>query len=217
MSTLAVITITQGHRPELLAGAVASIADQGHAANHHIITAPTIADWQRETWNAQILADYICFVDDDDVICNDSINRCVAALDANRNVGLVFTYEDLVSIDGSLLGEGYRNNITLMDVASAPTACHHLSMFRSSLVDQEVMNVCKETGAPIDWLMRAYVALKHNCIQLPFVGYKWRQDTENRISYNFNNSVNWQAARNWTRGLIGRQNLFKLVDVAAIN
>jgi hypothetical protein len=179
MPKFAVVMVTQGTR-DTQAAAEASVRSQLPAGvDFHVIVDATSNDnltgWNERIWEARLLADFVAFVDDDDLVENDSIavlQRCVNETGAD----LAFTCERITTVYGrkhNLVDRMPHTTPTYANIAEQSMATHHLAFFRTALVGQEVMDAHKATGAPIDWLMRAAVASKGRAVHVPIVGYNW--------------------------------------------
>lgn len=169
---LAISTVTLNRRPEWLAECVRSVRDQMPVDSVHNIVDGT--DFLPAKWSATQVGDYFAWVDDDDLVCNDALSLCVRALE-QTGAGVAFTYEQQMDAEGRDLGAPDRSVVHLSDVAMHPRMLHHLAVMRSDALSPHVLDLAAEFGLGIDWLCRAWCALKHGAIQVPIVGYRWRQ------------------------------------------
>lgn len=119
-------------------------------------------------------APFVCFVDDDDIVVNDSIRLTYAALEAYPEAGVAFTSEVMIDEAGHVLRHN-NNPVTYQDVANMPTAIHGLAMIRTRCVNPEAAAFARAYGAGIDWLTVASAALEHGAIHVPIIGYHWRR------------------------------------------
>lgn len=122
----------------------------------------------------------VACLDWDDVLVSDAVFPCHSVL-KKQNPGCVFTFQEKISGDDSHISV-QNAPVSKLDVASVPESIHHLCVINSSYIPMEVFDLIEKI-APIciDWLVRAYVALRFGAIQIPMVGYKWRMH-ENQSS-----------------------------------
>lgn len=113
-------------------------------------------------------------LDHDDVLPPGGLEACEAALQAT-GAGVAFTWQR--SIDGSGGTQKERTEpVRPRDVASTPDSIHHLSVLRTDLIPPQLLSEIKAARLlHIDWVVRAYLALVHGAVQVPMIGYLWRQ------------------------------------------
>ncbi len=176
-------TLTRHDRAAWLAECKASVQGVDH------IIADGFLDFQETRWNLAHSAEFVAWVDDDDRVVGDAIQQCVRAL-KETGAGVAFTQEARIDESGKRI-DTYSpwDSVTLRDVAMHPQALHHLAVVRSSALAPEVLEQAQRIGIGIDWLMRAHAALRHGAVQVPMIGYKWRQHdgAESRTDH-------WRAA-----------------------
>lgn len=128
---------------------------------------------QEARWKAAMMDEFVCFVDDDDYISQDSLSRCVEALNAT-GAGMAFTNEVLVDGNGKVLSrnDGIKNYDM---IPLTPMIIHHMSVVRRSALSQECYDIAVEHGCGIEWLMKAHAALKYGAVHVPIDGYFWVQ------------------------------------------
>jgi hypothetical protein len=177
MPTFAVVMVTQGNRPTQ-AAAEASVHRQLPAGiDFHVLldktTDGTLAGWNDLIWKSRDLADFVAFVDDDDLVENDSIailQQCILSTHAD----VAFTCERVAHADGRTIADRMpRQTPTYGDIAMYPMASHHLAFLRTAHVAPEALVMHANTGAPVDWTMRAWVATHGRAMHVPIVGYTW--------------------------------------------
>lgn len=145
------------------------MAAQLEPGDFHLIVQTT--DLMMSRWQSLSLGEVICWVDDDDYVMNDAIPRCKRALE-QIDAGIAFTNEKIAH------DLAKRDVRMYSDVATIPSAIHHLAMFRTALMNQCVHEDYLEVGAGLEWLMKGYVALKHNAVHVPIDGYFWTQSPQ---------------------------------------
>jgi hypothetical protein len=140
--------------------------------NHVVIECKNESDYAQSRWDSLHLDKYVAFVDDDDYVYPDAINQCVKALD-ETGMGIAFTDQAIVDEHGLQI---YLHNdrVRPSSVVMTPQAIHHLAVVRSSCLTDEPLRKALEIGIGIDWLCKAYVALKHGAVHVPITGYAWR-------------------------------------------
>lgn len=171
---LAVVTLTRNDRPDWLAECMASVQDTLPAGAEHRVV-PCMDRFQEVRWDTTVNsgAEYVAWVDDDDVVLPHALARCLAALEAT-GAGIAFTHEDEMDARGHRDSRVHRR-LTTHDVAMSPRLLHHLAVVRVSAIDPEILAHARAIGIGIDWLMRAGPALQYGAVQVPMVGYLWRR------------------------------------------
>lgn len=172
---ITVLTPTRNLWPAWLEECRASVAASLPASRHvvvHCLPEEYVA--LRTTPQA---TEYVAWVDDDDRVMPGAIQACVDAMEST-GVGVAFTYEARIDQAGDRLGAVDTRRRTLRDVAMHPRGMHHLTVLRSRLIAPEVIEHAHRIGLGVDWLVRAYLALKHGVVHVPVVGYEWRQHGE---------------------------------------
>lgn len=197
--SVSVITLTRGDRQALLVECAQSVATALPEGGRHVI-ADGRGEFQRTRFDSTVgLGGYVAWVDDDDLVCNDALGLCAKALDES-GAGIAFTFESGWFSDGSMLATDYREK-SLRDVAMHPQAIHHLAMVNTACLDPVVLAEAQRIGTGIDWLMRAYAALKHGAVQVPVIGYQWRQHDEQEsrtVAWNLRYTASMRALREVT-------------------
>ena len=161
-----VITHTAGNRSNELDRCKQSVANQLDEGDLHQVIHTT--DLMKARWDSLQLADYIAWVDDDDYIMNDSLRLCKQAIQ-KHDVGIAFTNEFLYE------GAVHRAQRFYSDVATVPSAIHHLCLLKTSLIPESVWHDYVRIGMGLEWLIKGYLALKFGAIHVPVDGYHWTQ------------------------------------------
>ena len=149
-------------------------------ATHHLIPCRSTEEFNRMRWEALSLAEYVCFVDDDDIVINDSINRCLKVIQDNPDVGVVFTDEKYIDEMGEEIESIHEKDRSTSYYTASQSAqtIHHLAMIRTSKVDWTARRIDEQLGSVCScWLIKAGTAIKSAAIHLPFQGYEWRHHT----------------------------------------
>lgn len=174
---LAIITFTNGQRDKWLELTSKSIADCLPVDSEHIILqCKSPKNLEPMRLECLKIAKYIAFVDDDDLIVNNSLNNCLNVLETT-GVGVSFTDEQRVDQLGIPLSSevNIRTGITYRDVSKHPTFIHHLAMINTQAVPSEIATYSKEIGIGAEWLIKASAALTNEAVHLKQIGYQWRQ------------------------------------------
>jgi hypothetical protein len=155
-------------------------------------------------WEALQIAEYVAFVDDDDLVEPWALDSCVKALDES-GAGLAFTYEKRIDESGSTLSQDNRP-LQLHDIFCHPRAAHHLSVLRRSSLEVKAIEAAENFGCGIDWFAKACATANLGAVQILKVGYQWRihsgsysQSTSEESSFKNNISKMRQLARTWVR------------------
>lgn len=171
MNKLAVVTFTRNLWPEWKKQCILSVRKALPSYGKHYVLDGT-CHWQRLKWESLQLAEYVCFVDDDDIVEPWAISACVEALD-ETGAGLAFTYEGRIDKDGNAL-EVKNRPIIFQDIFRHPRAAHHLSVIRRSSLEPKVIEAAETFGCGVDWFSNACAAANGGAVQLLKVGYQWR-------------------------------------------
>jgi hypothetical protein len=183
---LVVSTLTRGDRPRWLAQCCASVASElPRGAQHVVSRCPS--DFQGARWESAQWAEAIAFVDDDDMMVGNALDLCRKALE-QTGAGVAFTFEQRIDANGAPMSCDTRSRTT-HDVAMHPRMLHHLAVVRRSCLHPVILEHAQRIGIGIDWLIRAYAALKHGAVQVPVIGYLWRQHDQATSA-----SAGWSAA-----------------------
>lgn len=161
-------TLTRLRHPKWLAQAINSVPA---GVNHALIYCTD--NFIEARWTGLQLDELVGAVDDDDMLRSEGLHACVAALKAT-GAGIAFTYEAKIDETGRHLPTQHRAYST-RDVAMHPNMLHHFALMRSECLDEQVLDLASQFHpGSIDWLSKAWVALRHGAVQVPVVGYDWR-------------------------------------------
>lgn len=161
-------TLTQGRHPQWLKEALHSVPD---GVRHVVLHCD--GDFAEKRWAGLRFGDLVGAVDDDDRLRPGVVEACAAALDAT-GAGVAFTYEAQIDARGCEIPVAHRSYST-RDVAMHPNVLHHFALMRRECLADEVLEHARRFHqGSIDWLSKAWVALKHGAVQVPMVGYDWR-------------------------------------------
>lgn len=186
---LAVVTLTQSDRVAWLDECRISVAAALPSSATHVVhhCAPDVFQETRWLSTHGRAEQYVAWVDDDDLVTPAALRACVEALE-ETGAGIAFTYEGRIDEAGRALPARYPRR-TLRDVAMHPRSLHHLAVIRRACLDPVVYEEARRIGIGIDWLMRAWCALQRGAVQVPFVGYLWRQHEDQESK-----TLHWQQA-----------------------
>jgi len=135
----------------------------------------SITDFMTARANSLPESGYFCFVDDDDLVVNDSLRKCVEALDKS-GAGCAFTAQAFIDHDGQIIHSQKIRPINYFEASVHPQVIHHLCVMRRDAVDIDLcMKLYHKYNAGLEWIMKASTALQHGAIQVPIIGYHWRQ------------------------------------------
>jgi hypothetical protein len=178
---LAVVTHTNRKQPQYMEQMLESLGPGlPDYAEHFIIECFDPKEYERMRWESRLLGEYVCFVDDDDLIVNDGIRRCMAEFDKDPELGIVFTSQELIDEQGNHLEDFPELKpevpISYRDLAITVQAIHHLAIFRSDAVDPRCFHVAQALNCTgVEWLMKVTAAFGHHAVHVPIYGYQWRQ------------------------------------------
>lgn len=171
MNELLIVTHTRGDRNKSLARTIHSVEKYlPVGAEHLVIKVPNDLQFVDARIEALTFAPYVCFVDDDDYVVNNSLQLALSAA-KSTDVGVAFTDEALVDLQDNILdvryGSRYYDNIN-----KAPWMIHHLSVINTKHVKlSEVDN----RPQSVDHTMRCSAIKAAGAIHVPVVGYHWVQ------------------------------------------
>lgn len=179
MTSLAVVTLSneQSRGLDVYGQYLASVrASLPRGARHVELECPDYSHLERLRYESLSLADWVVWVDADDVVPNDAIRRCWEVARVAEE-GCVFTDEEYVNWDGEHLGGNLGRTVSYRDLTTTPQAIHHLCMFRTADVDPKAWDVCRTLGCGygIEWMVKATAALRGGAVHVPGYGYRWRQ------------------------------------------
>src|SRR5512139_3105677 len=104
---LTAITFTAGDRPAWLRACCKSVEEQKFTGlQHAIIHCEFKRDWTRLRLEALQFDEFIAFVDDDDIVLENSLQLCLRAI-KETGCGVVFTRQCLIRGDEGTMGQIY--------------------------------------------------------------------------------------------------------------
>lgn len=180
MLKLAVITHTSGKNTNkhLYDTAMNSVAKSlPFGAEHKVIVCNSRVELASARWACLDLAEYICFVDDDDRVINNSIALCLEALESNPHLGVAFTNEKYINLDGEEIKSPHDKDRSPVyeQVKFSAQVIHHLVMIRTRVADIQGKRLSDAVGIGGEWMLKGGTALKSGAIHVPIEGYEWRQ------------------------------------------
>jgi hypothetical protein len=130
--------------------------------------------------------EYVCSVDDDDVIDPRALRVCLKALQ-ETGAGLACTNEAETDINLNI--RYVMSGTKLYQNASRhPRVLHHLAMWQSKFVDPYALELNNKYTVGIDWFIKVSAALQGGAVHIPMTGYFWCQHEK---------SMTHQASRNY--------------------
>jgi len=188
---LTAITFTAGNRMPWLRQCSESIADQRFEGLQHIVVDCHLkSDWLGLRLKVLEFDQFVAFVDDEDIVMNNSLALCLRALE-ETGCGVAFTRQRLMSVDG-MMGRVHGDlPATHADIVRMPQGIHHLAVMRREALDMDQLHDVAKTlahGAGIDWAIRANAAAHGGAVHVPIVGYGWRS-----------HPGQWHHAREWAQ------------------
>jgi hypothetical protein len=168
---LAVVTHTLGTSPWLQQSLSSVQCHLPAGARHHVIEQRE--GFEQARWDAFQSAEFVALVDDDDEVCNDALNLCMAAI-LETGAGVAFTDQAVVDEQGETLRTD-SGELRYRDVARSPQSIHHLAIVRRSAISDEALTAARQAGTGIEWMVKANAALRHGAVHVPIVGYRWRR------------------------------------------
>lgn len=168
-----VITLTRGGSP-WMKECFCSIAEATDA--RHLVWHCEPEQYVERRMRGSEAADFVAFVDDDDLLHPGALEACIDALEAT-GAGIAFTHEQRIDERGAPMGVNLGAT-NLMDIAMHPTMLHHLAVMRGGLVADHVADTATRIGSGIDWLMKAWIAKEYGVVKVPMIGYSWRQRSD---------------------------------------
>jgi hypothetical protein len=187
---LTAITFTAGNRMPWLRECTASVAAQRFDGLHHVVVDCHLkSDWPAMRLKVLELDQFVAFVDDEDIVMNDSLSLCLRAIE-QTGCGVAFTRQRLMNADGQI---GHLYGLppsTHGDIARLPQAIHHLAVMRREALDMDQLREVAQHlphGAGIDWAIRANAAAHGGAVHVPIIGYGWRR-----------HPGQWHHSKEWT-------------------
>lgn len=165
---LTIVTHTQGNRLEFLHRCIASVKKQLPSGCEHVVVVTN--DLMRSRWEARLFGSHIAFVDDDDVVVNNSIGKCWHAL--QQGYDLAFTYEARADLAGNVQIARTGGIYKYSNIANSPKIAHHLSAFSTSKLT-ESWGLYQQFGGGLEWFMKAEAGLKGTACHIREIGYHW--------------------------------------------
>lgn len=137
-------------------------------------------DWELRMYELRNEADYIAWVDADDIVYPGAILSSFA-LAEKEEVGLVYTDEVMIDKDGKEFCR-IEGDCKLFDIVMRPTVAHHLSITKKNSITPRVLDIFEKTKCPLDWAMRVDAAINAGYKRCPMLGYGYRWHGDQIIS-----------------------------------
>ncbi len=216
MQKYAVVTITNNKVSEpIMQSAMDSIKANLPPGTAHIVLNDTTNTPGDHTKYYQLLleslqvAEYICYVDDDDLVVNNSIAILQQAIEAT-GADMAFTDEipRNINVDAPIPKTLPTPSApSVGTILGGPLGAHHLCMFRTAAVDVSAVTAAvSQIAAPYDWVFRAWIAAHGKIVHVPIVGYVWRQRPGQRASHTIRErgltaAFSFNIASKWKQGV----------------
>jgi len=176
---------------------------------HKIISLHQSDDFIQARWEAFQSQEFVALVDDDDEVCNNSIQICMEAFRQNPTVGIVFTDQIVIDENSNILREDH-GELRYRDVARSPQTIHHLAIVRRGAISKEALDISIRAGTGIEWMIKSNAALNFGAIHVPIQGYKWRKHPGQHSDRDFKNFISVAGIlRNATRSWLKKDDLIK--------
>lgn len=168
-----VLTPWDGNDEDLLERCKESVKESG--IEHVIIRCDR--EWQVKIFELRNCADMVATVDADDIVYPGALKSSFDLLESS-GVALVHTDEVRVNMDDRIMSCTSCGDQTPFDIASNPTAVHHLVVTRKGSISERPMLAYGTIGVLLDWAMRVDAVSKSGefsgVMRNPMFGYGWR-------------------------------------------
>ena len=138
--------------------------------------------------------EFIALVDNDDLVEKDALYYVVKALNANKNLDMIYTDEDKIDFKGNLMEPHFKPDYSPDTLMGVNYICH-LCVLRKSLVDK-LKGFRKEYDGSQDYdLFLRVVEKTINIHHIEKVLYHWRQTPTSTAGYLGNKSYAYKAGK----------------------
>jgi hypothetical protein len=146
-------------------------------------------------------AEFVAFVDPDDIVQPGAFAACVAALDENPTASLAYTKEIHICEDGFLRVKRERDYYEpTFGTDREPFFAHHLSVFRRALLPD--LTMLDPLWHMADVALRKEMYKKGPFVFVDMFGYQWRkhskQSSKTRLTTDYTTqrlAQEWREAR----------------------
>lgn len=210
MRDLAVVTLTNNTRTQWLEQCVESVKRfLPDSAQHYVVRCSTMAEYAGVRLEALRLARYVAFVDDDDVVINDSLNLCLNAV-KSETCAVAFCDEEVIDENRKAISHlPVRKGLKYGDIISSVRTIHHLAVVETSAVISDMKKLLDELSCHscVDWLVCGTAALQGGAVHVPVKGYQWRMHKSNMHKLdNHSFGAASKAARTVMAPMVGKNN-----------
>ena len=142
-------------------------------------------------------AEFVAFVDPDDIVQPGAFEACVSALQANTDASMSYTREVQISKDGFLLVNRERDWYEPhFGKSTEPFHAHHLSVFRRSMLPD--LTFLDNHWHMADVALRKEMYKSGPFVFVDMIGYQWRryQGQSSRTPL-LQNAETQQIAKEW--------------------
>lgn len=167
-----VYTLTSNERQRLLDRCCRSVVKQWSPDKYSIIECPTRYALFSQRISCIDRHQFTTFVDDDDIVINDSINVCMNVIDRTR-VGVVATNQLLCDIGLQVTrAESLTVQKLYENVVKTPQELHHLTVLNRDYLDKNwLLEQLPLVGSLFDWLLRISLSYVGGAVHVPIHGY----------------------------------------------
>ncbi len=118
--------------------------------------------------------DYFAFVDHDDLLSPDALFECVAALNKNREINILYSDEDKVSMNGKEFFEPhFKTDFNINLLCSMNYICHLFVVSKQIVHEIGMMRAEYDGAQDYDFILRS-VEVAKSIYHIPKVLYHWR-------------------------------------------
>lgn len=179
---LTLVTHTRpGPRSKTINACIESIEKQLVPGVRHVVI--QTEELLTARWKARELDEYIAFVDDDDIVVNNSVGLAHAAI-LEHAPGLIFTDQAKVNEHGEIISASAQRQIRYSHIGTHPSVAHHLAVINTSKLKNAYdlhlqFGGTAHVGA-LEWLMKSEAGMLGGAIHIPIIGYHWTKHLKNR-------------------------------------
>jgi hypothetical protein len=198
------ITLTRGYRSSWFEAMERTVPP---GVEHLVVTVPAGTlhdDWAKARFRAlqEARTPYVGFLDDDDLLEPGAVAWCEQAL-TQTGAGIAFTHEMQVDEFGNELFSSPVRPVQYCEARIHPRTIHHLALFRKQAIPADALDIEQSFGCGFEWYIKARAAFDprfSGARQIPRVGYRWRQHSEQ-----YSKQTAWKTA--FTRAQRGISNV----------
>lgn len=143
-----------------------------------------------------VTGDFIAFADHDDLLAPDALYECVKALNIDKNIELLYSDEDKVTMDGKHYFQPHFKSDFNIDLLRSMNYICHLFVAKKSIVEQAGLLNPKFDGAQdYDFVLRC-VECSQNICHIPKILYHWRSHADSTAENPESKMYAFEAGKN---------------------